>query len=813
MLRILRRVGLLAVLLASLTHADLAAARAYDTQTMLSLQAYGDAVTLPGGRFVLLERRRRYDDGGAYDYGYFSRWSLSNIFVVDFAHPGGPRALFNQSRGVGYLIAAPSPDGRRAALLRLKDHRLALGVVTLADRHVRWFDIAPDLPLARPMPVWIDSAHLLVSTFVKPQLPWMLLFGNAYQRGVAERWRAQRRGLRPTGSVTSDSDETALAQRPLNRLERIDVRTGARVTLLDHTAIYDVAVSGDHRRLAVLTVGEAVTPPADLPIAVDYVDRRHRLLIGMLGDRPPAWRRLNGDFLPDLLAWSPDDSSLLAYRRSDRAAWQQGQLVRIAAADATLHGLGVIEPPARRALRSQTPDVHAFWLGRDIIARVTDAAGTTRWRVLSDHGRRLLIRGDDGVLTHLADGTAAYRLSGRQLTVLDTAGRWRSLGGDVVSLGVAADDGRQGSRAAADAAYDAAPAVVTANGPRSRVRLAADRAAQLDLPAAARSTVLAVSLQRHAALVLSTARSGVGTLYVLRQGRSPRAIDTINAGLAAVDQPHMIRLTARASDGRAYADWLLLPPHRRHGARPPLVVMPYPGETYDALRPGSFDPETLAPTNSAPLLAGQGYAVLLPSIPYVAASNPDPHAIVDDIGAAVDAAVASGHVDPRRIALYGHSYGGYGALVVASSTTRYCGIVAANAPSNFISSYGVPPPGDRLGLDQSSIYAGQIGMTEAGQDGMMAPPWRNPARYLNHSPFFSLDRIHTPLLLVSGDLDYVPMAQSESLYSSLVRLGRPVTLVRYWGEGHVIASPANIADQYRRIFTWLDARFAARRCR
>lgn len=818
--------GVASALIATVGGAGPAIAHPYGIETMLSLETYGDAVTVPGGRFALIERERRYDDGGAYDYAYFSRWSLSRIELVDFAHPGPPRALFPQRRDAGYLIANPSPDGRRVAIFRLLDHRLTLGVVTLSDRHVRWFDLSPDLPPGHPMPVWIDRDHLLVSTLRTPQLPWMLLFGNAYQRGVADRWHAQRRGLHPTATVVGDS-EAASRTRPLDRLVRLDVRTGAVFPLLDRAVIYDVAVSPDHRRLAVLTIGAAVPPPVDRPISVDYVDRRHRLWVGMLAGRRPTFRQLPGDVLPDLVSWSSDAIHLLVYRRPDQAAWSHGALLGIDAARGVAQPLDV--HPQRLFVPSATgmPDIRAAWLGPDVIARVTDRRGLSAWRLLGDRAHRIGAD-EDGTLLLSADATAAYRLSGRHLWVIDRSRRWRRLDDDVASLGVVRDAFRQGSRAALVAsvggppgdrgpngtpARDGAPAVMTGTGTGLRLQLAADRPIRIPLPTAARSTVMAVSSRRHEALLLAVSQNGVGTLSLVQEGHPPRSIETINRGLAGLDRPRAVRLAVRASDHRTYAAWLLLPPSARRGLRPPLIVMPYPGETYDAQRPDAFAPDTFAPTNSAPLLAGRGYAVLLPSLPYLAATQADPHSIAADIGANVDAAVASGLVDPGRIALYGHSYGGYGALVAGVSSARYCGIVAANAPSNLIASYGVPAPGDRLTLDRSSPYAGEIGMTEAGQDGMMAPPWRDPARYLRHSPFFGVARLTTPLLLVSSDLDYVPMDQSESLYASLVRLGRPVTLIRYWGEGHVLASPANIADQYRRILDWLSRRFAASSCR
>jgi hypothetical protein len=36
-------------------------------------------------------------------------------------------------------------------------------------------------------------------------------------------------------------------------------------------------------------------------------------------------------------------------------------------------------------------------------------------------------------------------------------------------------------------------------------------------------------------------------------------------------------------------------------------------------------------------------------------------------------------------------------------------------------------------------------------------------------------------------------------------LGKHVRFVRYWGEGHVLSSPVNVADLWQRILEWLES--------
>jgi dipeptidyl aminopeptidase/acylaminoacyl peptidase len=69
---------------------------------------------------------------------------------------------------------------------------------------------------------------------------------------------------------------------------------------------------------------------------------------------------------------------------------------------------------------------------------------------------------------------------------------------------------------------------------------------------------------------------------------------------------------------------------------------------------------------------------------------------------------------------------------------------------------------------------------------------------------FFVDRVETPLMIIQGDMDYVALQQGEEFFMSLYRQGKRARFVRYWGEGHVLESPANIRDMWQRVFDWFD---------
>jgi len=73
-----------------------------------------------------------------------------------------------------------------------------------------------------------------------------------------------------------------------------------------------------------------------------------------------------------------------------------------------------------------------------------------------------------------------------------------------------------------------------------------------------------------------------------------------------------------------------------------------------------------------------------------------------------------------------------------------------------------------------------------------------------NSPPFTAGDVETPLLIIHGDMDYVPIQQGEQFFSALYRRGKRARFVRYRGEGHLLQSPANIHDMWQHIFRWLD---------
>ena len=84
-------------------------------------------------------------------------------------------------------------------------------------------------------------------------------------------------------------------------------------------------------------------------------------------------------------------------------------------------------------------------------------------------------------------------------------------------------------------------------------------------------------------------------------------------------------------------------------------------------------------------------------------------------------------------------------------------------------------------------------------------PWQNVERWVKLSPWFQVERITTPTLILCGADDVnVPLLNSEQLYQALRRLGKTTELVIYPDQNHGIVKPSYVKDRYERYVAWYD---------
>jgi dipeptidyl aminopeptidase/acylaminoacyl peptidase len=269
-----------------------------------------------------------------------------------------------------------------------------------------------------------------------------------------------------------------------------------------------------------------------------------------------------------------------------------------------------------------------------------------------------------------------------------------------------------------------------------------------------------------------------------------------------------------AADGTPLTAWLLLPPDHVPETKVPVITVLYPGTMYDATTPPSLS-LFQADFDHPQLFAALGYAVLLPSMP--PAEDPsDSHALAllsSGVVPAVDAVITRGIADPDRIAVIGQSAGAFATLGLITQTTRFRSAIASAGYSDLVSLYGTFYGQYRYG-DAGEPRIGQVLrmlQLEKGYFGLGGPPWAAADRYRTNSAILSAHKVETPLMLIHGDLDFIPIQQAEEFFTALYRQDKRAMFVRYHGEWHTISNRVNVLDLWKRIADWLSETMARRK--
>ena len=161
-----------------------------------------------------------------------------------------------------------------------------------------------------------------------------------------------------------------------------------------------------------------------------------------------------------------------------------------------------------------------------------------------------------------------------------------------------------------------------------------------------------------------------------------------------------------------------------------------------------------------------------------------------DIMAGVDAMMAQFPIDGKRLAITGHSYGGYMAMWAETQTTRFAVAQAGAGISDWLSYYGLND------IDEWMIpFFG-------------ASVYDDPAVYRKSDPIQFLKNVKTPTLILVGDRDgEVPMPQSVEWYHALETMKVPTQLVVYASEGHHFYRDADRRDYMLRTLRWFEEWF------
>ena len=294
---------------------------------------------------------------------------------------------------------------------------------------------------------------------------------------------------------------------------------------------------------------------------------------------------------------------------------------------------------------------------------------------------------------------------------------------------------------------------------------------------------------------VATAPHVPSDVFVCRwDGSEERRLTRVNeAVLSGLSLPRVERRTFSGPNGEPVEGWLIRP---TTGDGPsPLVVDIHGG-------PHSFHGNTFQlGAFYWYVLASRGWAVLALN-PTGSGSYGKAFALcirgawgerdLPEQLSAVDALVAEGIADGRRLAVAGYSYGGFMTAWTITHTDRYKAAVVGAPVVNQESAHGTSDIGMWF---VSSEMGGDIA--------------EQRETYRRLSPINYVDRVRTPTLIIHGEADdRCPIGQGEELFIGLIAAGHvPTEFVRYPEASHLFRSngrPSHRLDVNRRMIEWLE---------
>lgn len=249
-------------------------------------------------------------------------------------------------------------------------------------------------------------------------------------------------------------------------------------------------------------------------------------------------------------------------------------------------------------------------------------------------------------------------------------------------------------------------------------------------------------------------------------------------------------ITYQARDGLTIHGYLTLP--RGGGKNLPMVVIAHGGPW--ARDVWGYDPE-------AQFLANRGYAVMHMNFRgstgygrkfWEASFKEWGRTMQDDVTDGVKYAIAQGIADPKRVAIYGGSYGGYCTLAGLAFTPELyaCGVDYVGVSNLFTFIKTIPPYWKPM-LDM--LYE-MVGNPETDKELLAAA-----------SPALHADNIRAPLLIAQGAQDpRVNIEESNQMVAALNKHGIDVEYIVKDNEGHGFHNEENRFEFYEAMERFLE---------
>jgi len=232
------------------------------------------------------------------------------------------------------------------------------------------------------------------------------------------------------------------------------------------------------------------------------------------------------------------------------------------------------------------------------------------------------------------------------------------------------------------------------------------------------------------------------------------------------------------ADGVTLPAVLIKPDGFDRAKKYPLMVYIYEIET-DSLHQ-YFPPRPGHNINFSRYISN-GYVILKPDIIYET-GYPGSSALKCVIPA-VEKVLGMGFIDPKRVGIQGHSWGGYEISYMITQTSMFAAVEAGASVVNMTSAYG----GIRWESGRSRAM-----QYEKEQSRIGAPLWSRALQFIENSPVFWVERVKTPYLTIHNDEDgAVPWYQGIEFFTAMRRLGKEAYMFNFNGEKHGLREREN----------------------
>jgi dipeptidyl aminopeptidase/acylaminoacyl peptidase len=803
------------------------------------LESLGDGfgnvgVLSPDGKFFAYTIQRP-KLGNFHQEPFLGGGERADIYVVPTAG-GKPRNLTDgQHDGTGAWAPVWSPDSKRIAFASTRgpgQRNVHLWVCELDTGHTRQLtDGGIDLIGAHSF-VWLSDHQIVAVALPEGRQPLSMTVEMQAGQTAIKQWEKSWKGDQATVTVLESGVKSEAAKHPQDDLILVDVRGEKTVprTLLQAPGFSDLQASPSGKNIAVLQETEFASPTKGR-LAWVGLGRYSVKIIDSEGHiAEPGWGKAKF-ILQNSLRWSSDGTEL-ALAEDPSAAGEGGSAIFVChMASGKCEQVGQGLQTAMSSGRSQDANPAPFaWSAHNALflyAKKADGKRSDWWQVSPNPEPKNIT---EKFKDEQVPGSMIPEASGDSFVAVADGHVWRiaAAGGapqDLTPQFTAkseSDSSKEKSSGSQEKiSFIVWPAENTpdASGPSEiifataknqttslfRLSLNNGEVKPIAKPADF-ATLSARSAKTGAQIFSGTSRTG-DSLWLSEKDNPEKFTEVVhlNAFLQTVAQGSMKLIDYQSLDGKPLKAWLMFPTNYHEGVKFPMVTWVYAGsmmsEAKEPFLSRLDDPIAL----NMQIFASHGYGALFPSMPL------SPEGVTSDplldlsngVLPAVDKVVAMGLADSDRVGLMGQSFGGFSTYGLITQTHRFKAAAALAGLSDLFSLYGQFDARLRYTeFPHEDVF--MMWLFENGQARVGSPPWEDLGRYLRNSPIFYVERVETPLLIIQGDMDYVAMQQGEEFFNALYRQGKRAEFVRYWGEGHVLESPANIADMWEKLFAWFD---------